>query len=830
MKIKHIIIACLILLVSNVNIQAQNTNTLYFMDGIAERNNVNPAFTPSCNFYLDFIFLPNLYLNLGNNNLILNDFLYLKNGQPTLFLNSQEDIDNFYQKLKPTTDLNVDLGINILSFGFKVKKHYFTFDMGVNADVYAYIPRDLFAFALYGTPDANGVNRFDLSTFGVDASLYSKIGLGYMYQINEHWQIGLKAKFLMGYANINTSIDQLELNASRQSWSLHTDGRINASLPINYNTTEDGNIDFESVSLHDKNQLLSLLYQPAGYGAAIDFGIKYNPIKYLTISASITDLGFIYWNRNLMTGSMKGEHYINELVDYTVGDTLSTDQIVDKFTNLGEEILETIKTEDGQNYTSKLRANFYAGIEYGILKNKISFGVVNHLKFNNNRLWDEATLSVNFRPIDRIRASLNYSFINGRCGNLGLGLNVRTGIFNVYLLADYIPLSFTRIEDEGYKIPIPNKTQSFNLQVGWTWSIGNFGNDEDRDGVKGRKDRCPNTDINFLQRQCPGIKKKKLVDKQGCDLDDDKDGIHNCYDQCSDTPIGAEVDSVGCPVDTDKDGVADYLDNCANTPMGVGVTEKGCPIDSDEDGIADYLDQCPNTPSNILVDSVGCPVDNDKDSVADYVDLCLGTPENVKVDENGCPIDTDKDGVPDFVDQCPETPENTPVNKEGCPLDSDGDGINDGLDKCPQKPGPISNFGCPELKKEVHNLFKKAMTGIQFESGKDIIKRSSYPILDDIVKVMSENADYNLTINGYTDNVGDDEKNLNLSKARATAVLNYIANKGIDAKRLSAFGFGEANPIADNNTSKGRSLNRRVEFEISYTEISYETINTLPTE
>jgi outer membrane protein OmpA-like peptidoglycan-associated protein len=264
--------------------------------------------------------------------------------------------------------------------------------------------------------------------------------------------------------------------------------------------------------------------------------------------------------------------------------------------------------------------------------------------------------------------------------------------------------------------------------------------------------------------------------------------------------------------------------------MGVSVTEKGCPTDSDEDGIADYLDQCPNTPSNILVDSVGCPVDNDKDGVADYVDLCLGTPENVKVDENGCPIDTDKDGVPDFVDQCPETPENTPVNKEGCPLDSDGDGINDGLDKCPQKPGPISNFGCPELKKEVRNLFKKAMTGIQFESGKDIIKKSSYPILDDIVKVMSENADYNLTINGYTDNVGDDEKNLNLSKARATAVLNYIANKGIDAKRLSAFGFGEANPIADNNTSKGRSLNRRVEFEISYTEISYETINTLPTE
>ena len=551
MKIKHIIITCLILLISNINIQAQNTNTLYFMDGIAERNNVNPAFTPSCNFYLDFVVLPNLYFNFGNNNLILNDFIYLKNGQPTLFLNSQNDIDNFYKKLKPTTDLNIDLGLNILSFGLKVKKHYFTFDMGVNADMYAYIPRDLFAFALYGTPDANGVNRFDLSTLGIDASLYSKIGIGYMYQINEHWQIGVKGKVLMGYANINTSINQLELNASRQSWSLHSNGTINASLPINYNKSADGDIDFGSITLHDQNQLLMLLYQPAGYGAAIDFGIKYNPIKHLTISASITDLGFIHWNKNLITGSMKGEHYINELVDYTVGDTLSTDQIVEQFTNLGEEILGTIKTEEGNNsYTSTLRANFYAGIEYGFLKNKISFGIVNHLKFNHNRLWDEATFAINFRPIDKIKASVNYSFINGHWGNLGLGLNVRTGIFNVYLLADYIPFSFTRIEAEGYKIPVPNKTQCYNLQVGWTWSIGNFGNDEDHDGVKGRKDKCQNTDINFLQQQCPGIKKKKLVDKQGCYLDDDKDGVHNCIDQCPDTPENTPVNQDGCPLDS----------------------------------------------------------------------------------------------------------------------------------------------------------------------------------------------------------------------------------------------------------------------------------------
>ena len=119
-SVKYFLILCLLFIIPINSLKAQYTNTLYFMDGIAERNNVNPAFTPSCNFYFDFIVMPNLYLNIGNNNLILNDFLYLKNNQPTLFLNSQNDIDNFYQKLKPTTDLNIDFGINILSFGFKM--------------------------------------------------------------------------------------------------------------------------------------------------------------------------------------------------------------------------------------------------------------------------------------------------------------------------------------------------------------------------------------------------------------------------------------------------------------------------------------------------------------------------------------------------------------------------------------------------------------------------------------------------------------------------------------------------------------------------------------
>ena len=131
-------------------------------------------------------------------------------------------------------------------------------------------------------------------------------------------------------------------------------------------------------------------------------------------------------------------------------------------------------------------------------------------------------------------------------------------------------------------------------------------------------------------------------------------------------------------------------------------------------------------------------------------------------------------------------------------------------------PGIKENKGCPEVKKETIEIFRQALTGIKFETGKDIIKPVSYPILDKVVKVMSDNPEYQLEINGHTDNVGDDTKNMTLSQNRANAVKAYLANKGIDSKRMVATGYGETRPAADNATPAGRAENRRVEFKVNF--------------
>jgi OOP family OmpA-OmpF porin len=105
---------------------------------------------------------------------------------------------------------------------------------------------------------------------------------------------------------------------------------------------------------------------------------------------------------------------------------------------------------------------------------------------------------------------------------------------------------------------------------------------------------------------------------------------------------------------------------------------------------------------------------------------------------------------------------------------------------------------------------------IQFDLNKATIKPESHGLLDEIVGVFKENPHIKkVSIEGHTDNQGADAYNQKLSDQRAKSVLEYLSSKGIEAKRLTAKGFGETKPIATNDTEDGKEQNRRVEFLIT---------------
>lgn len=111
------------------------------------------------------------------------------------------------------------------------------------------------------------------------------------------------------------------------------------------------------------------------------------------------------------------------------------------------------------------------------------------------------------------------------------------------------------------------------------------------------------------------------------------------------------------------------------------------------------------------------------------------------------------------------------------------------------------------------------LNNVFFNYAQTTLRKESYPELNRLAKFLNEQANLNIELAGYTDSLGADEKNLELSQARAQACADYLISQGIDTKRIIAKGYGENDPIAPNNTLEGRQKNRRVEFTILSEEI-----------
>lgn len=199
-------------------------------------------------------------------------------------------------------------------------------------------------------------------------------------------------------------------------------------------------------------------------------------------------------------------------------------------------------------------------------------------------------------------------------------------------------------------------------------------------------------------------------------------------------------------------------------------------------------------------------------------------PQQPQADEVEPPEDADGDGIVGEADYCPDAAEDRDNFEDGngCPdPDNDMDKFADGADDCPNEPetynGKDDDDGCPDYL----NVFADVGPDIEvpdvlyYKSGKEMVSKDWLPVLDLIAKLLIDHPEIlKVEISAHTDAQGTEMHNLGVSKQIAAAVLDYLVEKGVDPKVLSAAGYGEVCPQNLGAVKKSFTKNKRVEFKI----------------
>lgn len=477
---------------------AQQINTLFFLENSPMRHTINPAFQPISKGFISVSPLGWTQVGAGNTSITLSDIFSVDKttGKTITPLHPNGDRNAFLKQLRPMTMVSSDISLGVFNMGFRVKeKGFLTIGLNERIEIGTSIPKSLFQFALGGGMSDldGGINTFNLSRIGIASTIYTELGIGYSHQINEKWTLGGRIKVLLGSLNVGVNTTNLSIDANIEEWTIRGNLNMEVAGPINFqklpqieNQTIAQIIENTQHENIDINQLIDFsnipaLIKPSGYGAAIDLGITYKPIKNIQISASLNDLGVIYWNNAQKYTCSIDTTYVGvgefEYSDPAFQDqqgNFSTDLLLDSALNNLKGFAKAPRMyQAGNSFAKMVSARLNIGIDVNLWNNRIGIGVLSATRLYNARLYEEITVGVALKPCNWFNIAASYSLMqNGQFSNIGAGLSFLPydGI-NMTLVMDYIPTTYSALnvrEDIQPLYILPTKTKMVNIALGFS--------------------------------------------------------------------------------------------------------------------------------------------------------------------------------------------------------------------------------------------------------------------------------------------------------------------------------------------------------------------------
>lgn len=340
---------------------AQNP-TLYFMEGVPLRSQMNPALAPQRG-YFNIPVLGGLAVTAGGNT-SLDHLLFRRDGRLVTLLSPSVSSADALSDLHSKNLVNADIRVNLLGFGAYTanRKHFWSFDLNLRTSVSTQFPYELFHFFKTG-------ESAQVRNLGLSSDAYAEAGFNYSFPIGEKFYVGARVKFLVGLARAKSYFTQFNVSLGENEWYAEAVGELEVNsnlltIPTRQEAGQDG-VYRNYYQLDDME--FDAKFKPAGYGAAFDIGATYEPIPNLLVSAAVNDIGFIAWNK---ASSMHGT--VSRRLTFD-GAQVDASGVADIDFDLGELKFEQV---DEESATRMLHYTMNLGAEYRLWDRRRFRGVV----------------------------------------------------------------------------------------------------------------------------------------------------------------------------------------------------------------------------------------------------------------------------------------------------------------------------------------------------------------------------------------------------------------------------------------------------------------------
>jgi hypothetical protein len=463
---KILINAAIIILIICPEIYSQNSRVIYFM-GVPQNHMLNPAIKPASLFYIGLPAVSGAYAGIGNNFIAVDDILVpgLKSDKIFTFQDPDFNLSSLAGNLRNSNTITSEASLQLLGLGVPIGKNYSIF-LDVNDRIAAktVFPKQL--MDLYISGPAGFLNKaIDISDIKITGQYYREYGLGFSGNVMKNLRIGAKFKLLSGMASLSFDSPHFSLNVNNDtSQTLSVDASLDISGQETMSRIFEGSGSFGAfMSEYLLNPIINK-------GIAFDFGAVYNLGKMFTVSASVIDLGYINWTSELKSYSSKGTF---KLPGITLQDVVNQNYSIDEMIGALKDSLKSNFPADDtpEPFRTNLPATILAGGSINLVK-FFSLGILSESRIYAGNLKQSFIFSGNFYVGKVLSASMSYTIANSSYNNLGLGLAVKAGPAQIYLIADKIPLSWDKIyiEDSGnntYKgINVPSNLSMLSMQFG----------------------------------------------------------------------------------------------------------------------------------------------------------------------------------------------------------------------------------------------------------------------------------------------------------------------------------------------------------------------------